>query len=221
MNYNWLDSPLCQLLLGGKRLILPKGQVINALGDSTQIHFIKSGYIKRYLITKEGMKGIQVIYGPNDVFPLTPVFRTVYGLSFYSGPEHYYYESMTKIEIYSVEQAALQEALADNPLIYQDLFYAAGLRLNSYIHRLESMALRVANRKVAHQLVHFAEIFGKKDDKCITILVPLTHQSLADVLNLARETVTHCLIRLQEQGLIKIDKQITVLDIEKLKQAAH
>jgi CRP-like cAMP-binding protein len=52
-------------------------------------------------------------------------------------------------------------------------------------------------------------------------MVPLTHQNLADALNLARETVTHCLVRLEEKGLIRADKQITVLDVGKLRQASH
>jgi len=221
MSYSQVESPLYKLLLAGKHLKLPKGQVVNAF-DSTAINLIKSGYIKRYLITKEGTKSIQVIYGPKDIFPLTPVYKAVYKMDIYSGPEQYYYESMTPIEIFSLGQAELDIAMVSNPIIYQDLFYAAGLRLNSYIHRLESMSLRVANKKVAHQLLYLARIFGSSTTKgSITIMVPLTHQDLADVLNLARETVTHCLLRLQQKGLINISKNIVVLDIDGLNQAAH
>lgn len=221
MDYNLEETPLYKLLLEGRSLKLPKGQVINAFDDNVQLNLIKSGFIKRYLITNEGTKGIQVIYGPDNLFPLTPIYKAVYKMNIYSGPEQYYYESMTDIEIFSISQSTLIEALEKNPLIYKDLFYAAGLRLNSYIHRLESMSLRVANRKVANQLVYMADVFGKKTENGATIMVPVTHQNLADILNLARETVTNCMIRLEEKGLIRGEKQITVLDLDKLRQASH
>lgn len=221
MNYDRVDSPLYKLLLSGRHYKLPKGQVVNALDDSAMVNLLKSGYIKRYLITKDGSKGTQVIYGPGDIFPLTPVYKNVYQMDIYSGPEEYYYESMTEIELCSVSQSTIKEALETDSLIYKDLFFAAGLRLNSYIHRLEDMSLRVANRKIAHQLVYLADTFGKKTESGVVIEVPLTHQGLADILNLARETVTHGMTRLQEKGLIEINKNITVVDIDKLRQASH
>lgn len=222
MSYNREDSPLYQLLLSGKRIVLPKNQVVDAFSDSARCYLITSGYIMRYLITREGAKGIQVIYGPGDIFPLTPVYKTVYEMDIYSGPEQYYYEAMTPIEVYSATQETIEQAAADNPEIYKDLFYAAGIRLNSYIHRLESMSLRVANKKVAHQLSYFAQNFGVPDENGTLIPVPLTHQTLADILNLARETVTHCLAGLQTKGLILASgKHVVVTDLDKLKRASR
>ena len=221
MDYNRVGSPLYKLLLSGRQLKLPKGQVVSAFEDSAMLNLISSGFIKRYLITSDGSKGIQVIFGPNDIFPLTPVYKTIYKMDVYSGPEQYYYESMTEIEVFSINQATLLEAVNAEPLIYKDLFYAAGLRLNSYIHRLESMSSRAANKKVAHQLTYLADIYGQKTEDGTTIMVPLTHQNLADILNLARETVTHCMTRLEEKGLIHVNKYITVLVIEKLRQASY
>jgi CRP-like cAMP-binding protein len=222
MPYNRTNSPLYQLLLdSGRSLKLPKGQVVSAYEESAPLNLIKSGYIKRYLITKDGSSSIQVIFGPGDLFPLTPVYKATYEMDIYSGPEQYYYESMTDIEIFSIKQSDLQAAISENPLIYKDLFYAAGLRLNSYIHRLESMSLRAANKKVAHQLVYLADIFGKPNESGVSIQVPLTHQNLADMLNLARETVSHIITRLQEKGLIEPAKNIIILDIDRLRREAR
>jgi CRP-like cAMP-binding protein len=219
MTYRRQESPLYRLLRKGRKLNLPKGQVIGAFSGTESVHLIESGYVKRYLITKEGDKSIQVIYGPGDFFPLTPVYKHVFNMDIYSGPEQYYYESMSPIEIYSLPNDELAEALGEDPSIYQDLFYAAGLRLNSYIHRLESASLGVANRKIAHQLHYLASIFGEKSSEGVKIMVPLTHQTIAEILDMARETVSHRMVRLQEKGLIKIDKHITVLDMEKLRKA--
>lgn len=216
-DYNFVDSPLYNLLLNGHNLKLPKGQVVDAF-NSTNLNLIKNGYIKRYLITKEGVEGIQVIYGPDDIFPLTPVYKAVFNMDLYRGPETYYYEAITPLELYSISISELQTAIKNNKMIYNDLFYAAGERLNSYIHRLESMSLGVANKKVAYQLVYLAEVFGEEAENGIKIQLPLTHQTLAGILNLARETVTHMVNRLEERGLIQIEgRHIVVQDIEKLR----
>ncbi len=222
MNYNRLDSHLYNLLLNGKHTHFPKGQVVNIFDDNAMISLIKSGYIKRYLITRDGTQGIQVIYGPDEIFPLTPVYKNIFKMDIYTGPEQYYYESMTKIELFSITQTQLQEALDKDPLIYKDLFYAAGNRLNSNIYRLENMSLRVANRKIAYQLMYLAHKFGEKNEDGVTIMLPLTHQTIADILNLARETVTHCMIRLQEKGIIKVaEKTIVVTDMDRLRREVH
>ena len=221
MNYSSVHSPLYELLQQGNLLKLPKGQIVHLFDDNAKLSLIKSGYIKRYLITKEGDKSIQVIYGPHDIFPLTPVYKSIFKMDIYSGPEQYYYESMTELEIFSIDQNELQTAIEKDPQIHKDLFYAAGLRLNSYIHRLESMSLRAANKKVAHQLLYLSTIFGEETDSGTMIMVPLTHQTLAEILNLARETVSNCLIRLQEKGVIAGDKKFIITDLDGLKKAAR
>ncbi len=221
MDYVRADSALYKLLKTGAHLKLPKGQVVHALDDNAKLNLIKSGFIKRYLITKDGSKGIQVIYGPDDIFPLTPVYKSIFNIDVYTGLEQYYYEAMTNIEIFSISQSTLKEASDRDPLINKDLLYAAGLRLNSYIHRLESMSLRVANMKVAHQLAYLANLYGKQTEDGIVIQLPLTHQNLADVLNLARETVTHCLTSLEKRGIISSGKYLVVADPDKLNKLIH
>lgn len=217
MDYNPLDSPLHNLLMTGKQYKFPKGQVVT-FGDSESIYLIKSGYIRRYLITKDGSISIQIIYGPGDIFPLSPVRRSIFNAAAYEAQEQYYHEAMTDLEIFSTSVSHLMEALEENPLIYKDLFYASGVRINSNVFRLENMSLRVTDRKIAHLIIHLANKFGEKTEDGIRIAVPLTHQTLADILNMARETVTLCLVRFEEKGLIKsAGKHITVLDIEALR----
>lgn len=221
MSYKVSESPLFTLLKEGKHFTLPKGQVVNALDDRAMLNLINKGYIKRYLITKDGTRSIQTIYGPGDIFPLTPVYKTLFQMDMYRGPEEYYYEAMTPIDIYSINQETLHSAVAKNPIIYRDLFYSAGLRLNSYIHRLESSSLRVSNRKIVHQLLYYAEIFGEKTENGVLINLPLTHQNLADVLNLARETVSNCLSRLEQRGLLKGGKNILIPNTEELRHSVR
>ncbi len=219
MEYRRENSPLYSLLENGTKRTLPKAQVVYGFGGQA-VHLLESGYVKRYLITKEGAKSIQVIYGPGDFLPLTPIYKELFNMDIYNGPEEYYYEAITPVVLYSVSINELTESAKINPELYKDLFYAAGVRLNSYIHRLESISLGVANKKIGHQLCYLANIFGKKDEQGVTIQLPLTHQTIAEILDMARETITLRISRLQEKGLISIEKQlITIHDLEALRKS--
>ena len=220
MSYIRSDSALYKLLLTGKHYSLPKGQVVSAFEDNT-LYLIQSGYIKRYLINTEGELGIQVIYGPGDIFPLTPVYKEAFAMDIYSGPEDYYYEAMTKLEIFAMSQTDVQKAVDANPVIYKDLFYAAGQRLNSYIHRMESLYTKGAQLKIAHQLVYLAQSFGVDTPEGIALELPLTHKDLGDVLGVARETVTRQMNDLVNLGILKPGRALVIKDMAQLKQLAN
>ena len=221
MDYKRTESDLYRLILDGRHYLVQKGQVVSAFEDETLLYLIKRGNVKRYRITEDGEKSIQVLYGPGDIFPLTPVYKAIFNMNMYSGPETYYYEAMTELEFYVINHDKLLGAMQANPLIYKDLFYAAGLRLDSYIHRLESLSQKAANRKIAHQLVYLANTFGVPTGDKTKIALPMTHQDLGDTLGMARETVTRALAEFSTKGWLSPGRQIEIRDMPGLKQEAR
>lgn len=216
MSYLLTESPLYALLLTGKKHNYPKGLVMYDDEDRSQLKLIESGYMKRYSIDTDGAKSIQVVYGPGSVFPLTPVFRTLYDFDLHSGEEVFHYEAIEATVVYSISQASLKQAIEKNPLLYKDLLYVSGMRLSSNIYRLENISLKTIHRRLAHMIVHYANLFGEEHPEGIRIALPLTHQTLADSLSVSRETITRRLIRLEEKGLIVVSKNILVKDLAKL-----
>lgn len=218
MDYKPVETPLYKMLLKGNRLNFPKGQVVGTFDSKPAVYLLEAGYVKRYLITKEGNHGIQVIYGPNEFLPLTPIYRAIFNMDIYRGPETYYYETMTEATIYNISLAQLIEAAENNPVLYKDLLYAAGVRLNSYIQRLENMSLRASKMEIIYQLLYLADTFGKKIPEGVKIMVPLTHQTLAEILNLARETVTRRMALLEQKNLAQTSgKHIVIPDLDRLR----
>lgn len=217
MSYDSRSSSLHALLQAGNSYTLPKGQIVHALDDYSRFSCIATGYVKRYIITNEGNKSVQLIYGPGHVFPLAPILRHIYDMDLYRGPELYYYESMTDIVVNSISFESLHKALQADKSIYTDLLYVAGTRLNSYIWRLEDTSLGNSTWRVAHQLSFLASQFGEMTETGLKIMVPITHQDLADILNLSRETVSRSIAKLRDKKLI-ISGQYTVIpDPAKLK----
>lgn len=215
------SSKLQELLREGRYNQFRKGQVLEPSGDSVKLSLINSGFVKRYLISNEGNLSVQSIYGPGDIFPLTPVFKLLLDQEIYLGPETYYYETISDAEIYSIDDDTLLQAVQTDPLLYHDLFSVAGRRLQSNIRGLENMSLHTSYDRVAHLLATYAHEYGVKVASGTRIDMPLTHLLLASILSITRETVSQSIIQLRERKLIKTGKFIVVTDLELLEKEAY
>lgn len=197
-----------------------KGQAIQSTDDLKVFNLVMKGYIKRYLISNDGSIGVQVLYGPGDFFPITLAFKTLFGLAINESKEVYYYETMGEVEIYTIDQFALREAVTKDPRLYKDLMSVAGVRLQSTFAGLENLTLHSSYKRVAHLLAYLAHRFGKRTSAGTEIKINLTHQDLADILSLTRETVSTNIIKLRKNGLIKTKKTILVPKLKKLQEEA-
>ena len=211
---------LNEFLKRGRYLKIKKGQVVQSSEYRPSIIFVKKGFVKRYLITNEGTQSIQSIFGPLDVFPLTLVYKTLFNQKIYSGTEIVYYETMTACELYSVTPDELKEAVQKDPTLYKDLFSVAGLRFNSNIQQLENLSLKSSYMRVAHELAYLAQRFGRPYLGGTLVKPNLTHQDIANVLSVTRETVSLCIVELRKKGLISTGAGIVVPDIDKLLEEA-
>lgn len=215
------SSELTGILLKGRQYKIPKGQIIQSTDDRRVFNLLSNGYVKRYLISNNGTYGVQVLYGPQDIFPITLAFSAVFNREINESPETYYYEAISDVELYTIDETALKEAVEQNPILYKDLFAIAGERLHSTLHGLENLTLSNSYHRVAHEIVYITKRFGKKVPSGLLIEVSLTHQDLADILSLTRETVSTAMVQLRKNKLIITEKNIIIPDIEKLEEEAR
>lgn len=215
------SADLRDLLHHGRHYKLPKGQIIQSTEDRRVFNLIESGYVKRYLIANDGSLGVQVMYGPGDVFPITLAFSAIFDQKINESPETYYYEAVTPMEMFTVDEATLKLAVEKDPKLYKSLLAIAGKRLHSTLHGLENLTLSNSYRRVAHELLYLAMRFGEEKDEGTRIIVPLTHQDLADILSLTRETVSTCMVQLRDKKLITTNKNIVIKDMKKLEEEAY
>lgn len=216
-----ISDNLKQMMLKGRHFKLSKGQIVQSTDDRRVFNYLTAGYVKRYLISNDGSLGVQVIYGPGDVFPITLAFSALFEQNINESPETYYYETMTDAELYTVNESDLKESVEADPSLYKDLMAISGKRLHSTLHGLENLTLKTSYFRVAHELLYMAQRFSEKSPQGAKILIPLTHQDLADILSLTRETVSTCMVQLRQKGLITTGKHICVKDMEKLENEAY
>lgn len=209
--------PLKDLFENCVKLTIPKGQIIG-LFNNDNVYLIHSGYVKRYLIRKEGDYSTQAIYGINQIFPLTSIIKHILFKDISNEGKIYYYQTMSEVTLSSMKIVQLETALDAEPRFYKALLLQSAIRLKSNIQQLDNKSLKNARWEIAHQLVYLAEDFGVISKKGVIIGVPLTQADLASMVSISRETVSRVLSRLHKQGLINYTNGIiNINSIENLK----
>lgn len=199
------------------------GQVYHTQAFNEALYMLKSGYVKRYQIS-DNKRVIELIYGPGHIFPLTHLYKKLFMTDHNQDNMVYVYQAMTDIEIYRVDVNEIIEAAEQEPKLYIDLFYEAGLRLKSNISRLASNALQDDYKKVAHQLVSLADEFADgasdKSAPVIKIPIPLQPIDIAEQLNISVEVTDAILDGLKKNGLIEVKKgYVYIPNMDLLKDA--
>lgn len=176
------------------------------------IFFLYKGYVKNYTFSENGGEFTFIIYRKSDFFPIAWTFNET--------RKPYFIETITPCIIYKRTKQDFLNFLLKNPEVM--IFIAGKItrRFDGLLERMEHMAFGNAYQKVCSILVILSERFGKETNKKnIIIDIPLTHKDLANLLGVARETVSIELAKLKRDGDIRsVGKRICVKNIDKLKE---
>ncbi len=198
-----------------------RGETITTTDDLNYMWFVKKGFVKRFHILNNGNISVQGFSAQGDAFPLTYIYQVLFDRKLYRGPDTYYYEAMSQTTLVRISGKRLKAEVKKDPSLYRDLLAIAGNRFTSDIQLLENRGLPDAHMQVAHQLYHYAKRFGKVHGGGISIQLPLTQQDLADILGLARETVSTTINNLKNDGLLKKSRKLVVADLKGLEAIAY
>ena len=84
------------------------------------------------------------------------------------------------------------------------------------------MELKTPMKTLTHQLAYFARAFGKPRGSATTILVPLTHQVLADVPSIFQRNCFSGYGKITEGAVYcKHDKNIVIYSLARLEKEAY
>src|SRR4029078_12613902 len=103
------------------------------------------------------------------------------------------YEAMTDVIVLRASKNGLRMALVRNPWLSQQIMNQAVTMLSLYTQRIQTLEYRSARGRIISELIHLAERFGKSQGEEIIINAPITHQDIADSINMTRETASRAL----------------------------
>ncbi len=209
MSGNFLEK-LDTFFLKFKKFRYKKRQIILFTNDTPPgIYYIVSGYVRSFRVSKDGKELTVSIVKPGDMFPMLWLFNNTLS--------SHYYESMTDVELIRVPKETLLDFLQSDFELFSYITKRILVRLNEMTTRLETSIVGSAREKVAAMLVSLSESIGKFKGTEVDIMVPFTHQELATLLGLSRETVSVELDKLRKEKLIdQKNKTLRILKLKKL-----
>lgn len=187
-----------------KRTILFQGEVPRA------VFVLQKGLVKVYGITSTGDQRTVTLLTEGDVFPMSWVFNK-------SPVCVYYYEALTDCTVIAVAKDEYYRMLnADRALkeqVYEN-YLSHYIAATMHVYALEQSH---AQDKLAYILQYLAARFGERmPDGRYKVNLRLSHQDIAEMVGITRETTAVELHRLKEKGLIDYQQFTYYVDRTKL-----
>ena len=194
-----------------KPLKIKKGNTILYQGDvPDKLYFIKSGFVKLYRLSEDGKDAIVYLYGPGSMIGIRAFTSEDKELKHNA-------QALTEVDIITIPRTDYVNLISQNPEYILDLLNVFIERLNYSEQKIEGFITKDVTSRIASFLYYIASRFGNKNNKTISIPIPLTHSLVAEFVGSARETVTLALNKLEDKKIIKLERgKITILDIQKL-----
>lgn len=188
-----------------------KGEIL-VQGDMepTGIYLIQSGYVKAYSISQLGQQNLLLIHGENEIMPLPWAL---------DGPQKLgiFYEAISDVSVLSISKDSLRLAMGRNPWLTEQILSQLVNTFTVYAQRIQNLGFRSPRERVIACLLDLATRFGRTDNHTIIIDIPITHQDIADSINMTRETASRALELLFDEKLVSQDgRKFVIRDETKL-----
>ncbi len=196
-----LDNPVVAPLLRDATLrTYPKGHTILFPQDLPAYLFIlKKGAVTMSDIDDQDYQKILHIFGPPAIFPMVSFSEDTVGVS-------WHYTALTDCEVYLLSYDILKKRLesADSTTAYNLLLQQLLKEVHELLVRLNSFNKTTSFDKL-HAALRFLATHHTKNTTGAwqRVTIPVTHQILAALTGLTRETVGSTLKQMQEQKIVR------------------
>jgi CRP-like cAMP-binding protein len=190
-----------------RRTILFQGEVPRSL------MVVQSGIVKVYGITNGGDQRTVTLLSAGDIFPVEWVFDK-------SRVSLYYYEAVTDCTVLAVTKTEFMTELGSNPELKDHIFQSYMAHYTSATMHIYALEHSHAQEKLVYILQYLVARFGEKQkDGMVRINLRLSHQDIAEMVGLTRETTAVELHRLKDKGLIDYQRFCYCVNVPLIVQA--
>ncbi|HSX47583.1 MAG TPA: Crp/Fnr family transcriptional regulator [Patescibacteria group bacterium] len=187
--------------------------IINGFDEPEGVYLIKQGFVKSHSVSNSGHGNLLLIHDAGEFIPLPWALDGAHTTGLF-------YTAMTNVTVLRVSKSKLRATMGNNAWLSQEIMKQAVNIITVYTKRIQSLEFRSARGRVIAEILNLAERFGILHGKKILINAPVTHQDIADSINVNRETASRVLEQLFEEGMIsQKDHLFTIIDLPKLQLA--
>lgn len=187
-----------------KEIVFSEGD----LGDA--IYLLKTGHVRLYRLTEDGKELTLAILGPGDVFGELALFKEPLRQTFA--------EALEDAHICAASVEDFTRLMSHKPQLTMMVAGEIAKRRSEMETRIAGLAYGSGRAKLIHALRHLAREHGERQaDGKTRIGIRLSHQELAQLIGVSRETCTIELGKLQKSGAVCFDdERYIVADSDRL-----
>lgn len=169
---------------------------------------IKEGVIRIYNINSKGEENVIAFLTEKSILPTEWIFEK-------SPVSMYYYEALSDCVVYVIPKEKLLEIIKSNE--GSELYGIVTAQLVSSMVHINALEQSKASDKLLYTLQHLVLSFGEQRGANLSrIKLRLTHQDIAHIMGLTRETTALELGKLKKKGVISYEKQRYLVRTDKL-----
>ncbi len=171
-----------------------KGSTIFSPGDAPEaLYVLSSGLIKLSHVSEDGQESILRVFGPGDVFG--ELLLTVRARPFLA-------TALTACTVTVVPGKTFLQLLSTIPKIGFNFIGVLSRHLAEVALDRAQASHKWSFDRLVLTLLKLSKAHGEEMEGRTSIVLPLTHQILADMIGTSRETVSRHLARLQREGIV-------------------
>lgn len=205
---------IAELITNRTQRTYKKGEVILHAGQApSSVFCIVKGFVKYYSIDDDGNEALIGINRATDIFPigwLTGISQT----------SLYYYETITTVTVCLISHADFMGMIKDNPAITFTLYADQLDHVIDLSNRVNGLLQNGARHKILYCLHYLANRYGRNGTlvghKKVLRDFTITHQMIANMVGLSRETVSIEMKKLSREGFISQQFHRLIVDTEKI-----
>lgn len=205
---NWRD-----FLKNYQHRVYKRGQIILFQGESPRYaYLVNKGVVKTYNIDYDGKEQFIDLETLGSTFPKLWIWGK-------EQSSRYYYEALSDADIYVIPKEDFIRFISSNEQLLQEEMAKLLIDYRNTTTRLNALLYTRASDKIAHILRYLADTYAPHSEKDqITISIKLTHQHIASLTGLTRETVSVELSKFKDKGIVKYKPSEYKINLKKLDQ---
>lgn len=181
--------------------------------EFTSVFAVRSGTIKAYRITGDGQEQVTGFYFPGEILGMDGISKDRYACSA---------KALETSAICEIPFHRLEELSTQVPSMQRHFFQLMSQEITSDQQLITLLSKNSAEERIASLFIGISARNARRKLSKTSFRLPMSRTDIGNFLGLTVETVSRVISRFAKQGLIQVDsKEITVLDLDALKQIAN
>ena len=177
--------------------------IFQANFSNNTVYILLDGRVKLSRLSDQGQECIQWFCFPGELFGFSEYT--------YNQDSGLYAQALSQVSLLVISRQDFNQLMLETPELGQIVIEQLSRRVRTLGDMLLHIACGNAEDRLINLLQRLGDIYGQPDNKRIDIDIHLTHQEIADMIGVCRQTVSSLMAGMKKNGLISSSRKGIVI----------